>query len=158
MEARFYLSFGASGRVLIGTRTVPPLAPGAESSATATVTMPSGHLGSNPGGDYFLRACADGASTEIEANELNNCRASRTTVRIVKAHLVISALSDPPPTTRPGATFSVTDMVVNQGSVEAGASTTRYYLSPREGRSEFQILIGSREVARLEPATNPRAP
>jgi len=65
-------------RVLIGSRAVPSLAPGARSSGVATVTVPMG----TPNGTYRLLTCPDDTDAVTEINEANNCRASAETVRI----------------------------------------------------------------------------
>jgi subtilase family serine protease len=51
----------------IGERPVPPLAPGASSAGSSTVTLPSGLSGR-----YYLIAAADGAGTMPESSETNN--------------------------------------------------------------------------------------
>lgn len=45
------------------------------------------------------------------------------------ADLVVTSVSNPPALAAPGSSFSVTDSVKNQGTLGAGVSTTRYYLS-----------------------------
>jgi len=49
------------------------------------------------------------------------------------------------------ACFRVSDTVENQGSVAAGASTTRYYLSVNQQKDGSDILLaGSRSVSSLK--------
>ena len=77
---RYYLSLNTlrdSGDLaLSGSRSVPSLAPGATSTGSVTVTIPT----SAPSGTYFLLACADDGKVVPETNEANNCVASTTPV------------------------------------------------------------------------------
>jgi len=79
---RYYLSLDAAKGVgdllLTASRPVPALAAGASHSGTVTVTIPI----TLPFNSYFLLACADGASTVVETNEANNCKASATPITV----------------------------------------------------------------------------
>ena len=79
---RYYLSLdvvkGSTDTLLSGTRAVPILGPGAASSGTAVVAIPS----NTPLGTYVLLACADGAGSTAEGDESNNCKASLGSVRV----------------------------------------------------------------------------
>ncbi len=79
---RYYLSLDEvkdSGDVLLrGSRGVSPLAAGAWSTGTVTVTIPS----STALGTYFLLACADDRSRVAETDKTNNCRASDAQVKV----------------------------------------------------------------------------
>jgi subtilase family serine protease len=79
---RYYLSLNSTrdsaDKSLTGTRSVPALAAGADSSGTITVTIPT----TTAAGTYYLLACADGGGAVAETNETNNCRASSTTTII----------------------------------------------------------------------------
>lgn len=126
---RYFLSLDANKSggdpQLTGQRAVPSLAMNATSTGTTSVTVAP----STPAGTYFLLACADAASAVAESSEINNCIASATTVAIGGADLITSQMSNPPPTAMVGASFTVTDRVANVGTVNAGQTTTRYYLS-----------------------------
>jgi subtilase family serine protease len=63
---------------LTGTRPVPALEPGAVSTGTVTVTVPT----TTTVGTYYLLACADGQAVVAESNEANNCIASGIVVEI----------------------------------------------------------------------------
>lgn len=63
-------------RILNGGRNVPSLAPGAQSTGTANVTIQA----STPPGTYYLLACANRPVTITETDIHNNCVASATTV------------------------------------------------------------------------------
>ncbi len=75
-RVRYYLSVdgakSAGDTLLSGTWSVGILAPGATSSRTMTVTVPS----TTPLGTYHLLACADDLGVVIELVETNNCRSS----------------------------------------------------------------------------------
>jgi subtilase family serine protease len=81
---QYYLSTdttkSSGDKLLTGIRSVPALGPGAASTGTLTVTVPT----TTALGTYYLLACADdaGISTVAESNETNNCIASSTVVEI----------------------------------------------------------------------------
>jgi parallel beta-helix repeat protein len=149
-RAQYYLSLdglkNGGDRLLSGYRSVPSLAPGAESTGTITVTVPSG----TPLGTYFLLACADDTGAIAEADETNNCRASVARIQVGRPDLVAAAVSDPPAAAAPGSSFLVTDTVRNQSVFPAGASRVQYYLS-LDGlkNSGDRLLTGSRAVPSL---------
>jgi hypothetical protein len=64
--------------------------------------------------------------------------------------LVETVVGNPPTVAMPGASFSATDTVKNQGVGAAGASATRYYLSADQQKSGGAVLLGgSRSVSSL---------
>jgi len=66
--------------------------------------------------------------------------------------LVETLVSSPPSTAVVGGSFSVKDTAKNQGSVSAGASTTRYYFSLDKLKSSGdKLLSGQRAVPILAP-------
>jgi cysteine-rich repeat protein len=66
------------------------------------------------------------------------------------ADLIESALSEPPASSGIGSSFSVTDTVTNQGTADATASTTRYYLSTDAMKSVGdKQLTGTRAVGAI---------
>jgi subtilase family serine protease len=69
---------GGVDRVLGQRRQVPGLAPGATSTGSLSVRVPSG----TPRGTYFLLACADDAGTVTESTETNNCRSAAASVTV----------------------------------------------------------------------------
>ena len=147
-KTRYYLSTdqlkGSADTLLTGSRSVPSLAPGAESGGkSVTVTIPS----TMPLGTYYLLACADDTALVTEAEENNNCGASAMPVQVTRPDLVQTAVSNPPSAAAPGSSFKLTDTVQNQGLVAAAASTTRYYLSTDQQKgSGDTLLTGSRSV------------
>jgi parallel beta-helix repeat protein len=154
-RAQYYLSLdglkNSGDRLLSGYRSVPTLAPGAESTGTITVTIP----GATPFGTYFLLACADDAGALAEADETNNCRPSLARIQVGRPDLVTTAVTDPPASAAPGSSVLVTDTVRNQSVFPAGASRVRYYLSldPLRNGGD-KILTGSRSVPSLSAGTD----
>jgi subtilase family serine protease len=129
-----------------GTRSVPALGPGATSTGTVDVTIPS----STAAGAYYLLACADDMKVVAEGNETNNCIASSSTVQIQRPDLVETSVSKPTPTAIVGDSFSVTDTAKNQGNADAVSSTTQYYLSVDKIKGTGDILLtGTRSVPAL---------
>lgn len=155
---RYYLSADqqkTGGDVLLGgSRSVSGLAAGQSSGGSATVTIPS----AMPVGTYYLLACADDLNAVAETSETNNCLAAAATVTVTRPDLVETAVSNPPATAARGGTFRVTDTVRNQGTVTAGASATRYYLSQDQQKNSVDVLLsGSRSVSSLAAGRTSRA-
>ena len=77
---RYYLStdthWDAGDVRLSASRSIYALAPGATSTGTRTLWMPS-----TPGA-YYVIVCADGDAVVTESEESNNCRVSATPVRV----------------------------------------------------------------------------
>src|SRR4029453_16220736 len=93
-------------------RSVGPLAAGASSIGTATLTLPA----VIPTGSYYPLAQADGDTAIAELNEVNNTSAS--IVRI-GPDLTVSAFTVPARAAA-GGTLSVTDTIRNTGAGTAG--------------------------------------
>jgi hypothetical protein len=145
---RYYLSFDstkdATDVLLTGSRTVGELAPGAESSGTKAVTVPS----TTPPGTYTLLACADDLKKVVEGSD-SNCAAAAATILVGRADLLVADVSAPATALR-GAKITVTDVVLNQGNVPAPQSATRYYLATAPVRGTGDILLtGNRTVPLL---------
>jgi hypothetical protein len=79
---RYYLSTdqtrSTGDRRLSGSRVVPGLAAGGQSTGSVLVQVPNG----TNAGLYWLLACSDDTQTVTEGNETNNCRASATRVTV----------------------------------------------------------------------------
>ena len=151
-NTRYYLSQDASKDasdiLLNGTRSVPALAAGAQSAASRAVTIPA----TVAVGIFRVLACADDTLSLKEASDTNNCFASPGTVVIAFPDLVEIVLGDPPAYITPGAAFTVTDTVQNQGQAPAATSATRYYLSADAARDAADVLLsGTRSIAVLAP-------
>jgi subtilase family serine protease len=157
---RFYLSTDTTrdGVVqrLSGNRAVAELTPGASATGSRSVTVPT----TTPRGIYHLLACADDAGVVAEADETNNCRAATARIVIgpIGPDLTITAISDPPTSRAPGATFTITTTAANIGTADAAASTTRFYLSTTPTPDgTVQRLSGNRTVPELAPGTTATA-
>jgi subtilase family serine protease/subtilisin-like proprotein convertase family protein len=147
---RYYLSLDpqrdASDALLTGSRSLPSLAPGAVSTASAGLSVPA----TVPGGLYYLIACADDPDLTAESDETNNCRASASRMQVLQADLVETSVGNPPASAAPGGSFLISDTVANQGTAAAPGSATRYYLSSDAARDAADLLMGgSRSVAGL---------
>ncbi len=133
---------------LSGSRAVPALEVGAQSSGTATVTVSS----TTPPGFYTLLACADAGGVVTESNELNNCTASTTQLRVALPNLHVGSISGVPATVAPGASVSVTAPIHNSAEVAAGASTLRFYLSADGAKGPGDLLLpGKHSILTLGP-------
>jgi hypothetical protein len=79
---RFYLSLDtvkdATDILVIGSRAVPSLAPGASLKGSSTLTIDW----NTPAGTYYLIACADDLTAVAEADESNNCIASTRQINV----------------------------------------------------------------------------
>jgi subtilase family serine protease len=95
----------------------------------------------------------------VEGNESNNCRASGTAITVMLPDLVEQSVVNPGGPFRPGATFMVSDTVLNDSRVGTPASSsTRYYLSADTVRNTGDILlIGARTVPILGPSASSSA-
>ena len=79
---KFYLSTDAimsTADIAIGSRVVPRLLAGQSNAATTTVTIP----GTVTSGVYYVGACADAPSAQIESIEGDNCKAALGTISVV---------------------------------------------------------------------------
>jgi subtilase family serine protease len=156
---RYYVSVDAvkssNDQQLSGSRAVPALAVGAQSSGTATVTLSA----TTPPGIYTLFACADATSVVTESNEFNNCQPAATQLRVALANLSVTSFVGVPPAAAPGASFAVTTVVHNGGEVTSGASTLRFYFSADTIKGAGDVLLsGKRSIAALGPGITSAGP
>ncbi len=147
---RYYLSVDRirdlTDVALSGSRAVATLS--ARGSSTGTMTVSA--AAATPLGTYFVLACADDQRKVSETDDTNNCGASTAAVTLARPDLITTSLSDPPPSTIPGATFAVTDHVANVGEVAAVKSKTQYYLSVDGTYDADDLpLVGTRSVPAL---------
>jgi hypothetical protein len=151
----YYLSLdpfkSGNDKELDGQRTVGPLDPGATSTGSVGVIVPT----NAPLGTYYLLACADDPNRIAESNDDNNCAASGATVDLVPSpgppDLVTAEVNVMAAMTVGwGGTFNVTDRVNNIGTGGAVSSVTGYYLSSN-GTAKTRSLEGTRDVESLGP-------
>ena len=142
---RFYLSANAAldaTDVLLNSRAVPELAPGASNAGSTAVTLPP----STAAGAYYVIAQADAGNTLLETNETNNNKVSASFK--VGADLVVSAFTVPAMAAA-GTAVSVSDSTKNQGAGAAAESSTGFYLSANSVLDATDVFLGSRPVAGL---------
>jgi len=140
-----FTSKNSSARLLIGSRAVLALPAGGASPGSASVSVP----GDMATGTYYLLACADDTNLVLEMSETNNCAAAPVRVQ-VGPDLTESVVSSSTAVIGAGATFSVTDTVMNRGGGAADASITQYYLSTLPSKtSNARLLSGNRSVSPL---------
>ena len=122
------------------------LAAGASETQTTNLTIPS----ATPAGSYQIIAVADADGDVVETSEGNNTR-----FRTIQtgSDLAVSALSGPT-TAGSGQSILVSDTTTNQGSGQADASTTRFYLSDNFGLDAQDVDLGSRPVPVLGPGAS----
>lgn len=141
---RFYLSsdskFDASD-TLLGSRSIPVLAPKESSSGTTTLTIPS----ATPLGRFFLIGVADAANGIPETKEKN---AKARSLSLTLPDLTVQKLRGPS-SAAAGASIVVSDTTSNKAPVGAGASATQYYLSTDATLDGGDVLLGGRSVPAL---------
>jgi subtilase family serine protease len=123
-STRFYLSANFTldaGDFVLEAHGVGPLAPGASTAATTTITIPA----NVPTGTFYLIAMSDEGNAVAEPLETNN---TRFVMLRVGPDLLVSAITAPTRAAA-GATISVTDTTKNTGGGGSGPSTTAFYLS-----------------------------
>lgn len=141
---RFFLSTNFAwdaADVPLQGRSVPSLAPGAVSSGSTLVTIPSG----TASGSYYLIARADGLDSVAESLEGNNTRWA--TIR-VGPDLGISAMSGPA-AAGSGRSIVISETTTNTGAGEAQPSTTRFYLSTNYLLDSGDVALEARSVPAL---------
>ncbi len=142
---QYFLSSNAvldGADMLLGGRPVSAIAPGQINSGSASVTVPS----TATSGTYFVIAKADGGSVVAETSEPNNVRTGP--MLKIGADLTVTALTVPTKAAA-GAAITVTDTTANQGTGEADASSTGFYLSANLLLDASDVLLGSRAVPAL---------
>ena len=131
----FYLSTSpTSTGAFLGSRGVPSLAGNTSSTATTTLTLPSGLSGT-----YYIVACANGNRLATESNVNNDCSASAAFTVSTLPDFTESGVSIAG-TIANGGTIQVTDTTNNVGSAAPG-STTDIYLA-RSATSTGSYLGG----------------
>ena len=99
---------------------------------------------------YRIIAVADADQEIVETSESNNTRFH--TVQ-VGSDLVVSAFSGPS-TAGAGTSIAVNDTTANQGSGQASASATHFYLSTNFTLDAQDVALGSRPVPTLGSGAN----
>jgi subtilase family serine protease len=135
---RIYLSTNSvvdAGDTLLGSRDVAPLAAGASSAGSTTVTIPA----SVATGSYYLLVQADAGGAVAEALETNNLAQAYVQIG-PDLTMTIAA----PSSAAAGSAITVSDTVRNQGGGAAPATTSRFYLSANGSVDGGDALLGVR--------------
>jgi subtilase family serine protease len=143
--AAFYLSANTSLDAtdrLLGSHAVPPLAPGASDTQTASLMIPA----ATSGGIYYVLTKADWDNAVTETYETNNVRASAAIK--VGPDIVVTAITAPASAAQ-GAVIAVTDTTKNQGAGGAPPSATVFYLSTNTVLDAADPRLGLRAVEDL---------
>jgi subtilase family serine protease/photosystem II stability/assembly factor-like uncharacterized protein len=129
------------------TRTVPPLGPGAVSTATTRLTIPAA---AEPGIHNVL-VTADVGNVVREASELNNVLASATIIVALPDVTVTTVTA--PASTAGGRTISVANTVKNVGAVPTSAPVdVAFFLSVDTQHDDGDVPLGvTRTVGILPP-------
>ncbi len=141
---KIYLSTNSSWDALdtlIGSRAVPALAAGATDTGSISVTIPAG----TTSGTRYIIARADADNVVAELNETNNNKSKSIKIG---PDLTVSTLSAPTSAVR-GATITVTTAIKNNGGGDAGASTTKLYLSSNNIYDAGDTYLGERAVPNI---------
>jgi subtilase family serine protease len=131
---------------VLGTRSIPELAPTATSTATTQFTLPTGLVP----GSYTMFAVADGPGAVTESKEYNN---SRLAFIQIGPDVTLTALTAPS-TAGAGSTILVSDTTVNSGMGTAAASVTRFYLSADFSLDSSDTPLQARNVPSLDGAAS----
>lgn len=139
----FYLSTNSTidgTDTVLGSRPVPVLAAAGMNLGTTTVTLPANAAT----GTYYLIASADSGGAVVETLETNN-----TKFVLFRIGPDLNGLLNVPAIAARGATISITDTTRNIGGGAAGASVTRFYLSPNTTLDAGDTQLGQRDVPSL---------
>jgi hypothetical protein len=150
LVAGYYLSTDATitaADTYIGQRNFIALAAGASNSGSATVTVPANLVP----GTYYIGVLDDKTNVQPESNEANNARAgAKIKVAAQGVDLKPTAVSTSATSVGVGASFTISDTVINQG-VTPGTkiSTARYYLSTDATITTADTILGQRSAIAL---------
>ena len=143
---RYYLSTDetiTTGDTEVETDYVTRLDPSAISDESARIKAPSSE------GTYYYGACVDAVSGESDTG--NNC-SSAVTVTVLGSDLIVESptVSDSSP--GPGASFTLSATVRNQGGGRSASTTLRYYLSTDETITTGDTEVETDYVSSLDPS------
>jgi subtilase family serine protease len=142
---RYYLSTNSTldaNDVLLGSRPLAELSPGASDTGSAVLTLPP----NMPGGSYYVVAQADGGTVVTEISESNNTKVG-SAIKI-GADLIASALNIPAMASI-GGSFTITESTTNQGAGPVADSATGFFLSNDAGSDGGDVFLGARSVGVL---------
>ena len=151
---KFYLSTDATINTLdiaLGSRVVSRLLAGQSSPSLATTVVVPTTVAPRV---YYVGACADVPSVQIESIESDNCKVALGTINVVRnVDLVMSAVSTTATTIKAGGNLVISNTEKNQGTAAMLVGTTNrvnFYLSTDATITSADILLsGNRTVAAL---------
>ena len=143
---RYYLS--TDGTITtddteVETDYVTRLDPSAISDESARIEAPSSE------GTYYYGACVEAVDGESDTG--NNC-SSAVTVTVLGSDLIVEAPSVSNSSPGPGASFTLSATVRNQGGGAAPSTTLRYYLSTDQTITTGDTEIETSYVSPLDPS------
>ncbi|MBI4698003.1 MAG: DUF1566 domain-containing protein [Nitrospirae bacterium] len=124
----------------LGERSIPQLSPGLTDTGSTFVTIPA----VTPK-YYYIIAKADADSAVAELLEANNYMSK--TIKIGPDLIALTLTA--PTSAAMGSTITITESVRNDGGGDAGASTTRLYLSTNSTWDAGDTYLGERVVPAL---------
>ncbi len=132
-----------TGDTEVETDYVTRLDPSETGDESARIKAPSDE------GTYYYGACVD--AVDGESNTGNNC-SSAVTVTVLGSDLIVEspAVSDSSP--GPGASFTLSATVRNQGGGAAPSTTLRYYLSTDQTITTGDTEVDTDYVTSLDPS------
>ena len=130
-----------AGDTYLGERAIPALVAGATSTGSTSVTIPAVATT----GTRYIIAKADANAVITETSETNNKKSKSIKIG---PDLIVSLITAPTSAAR-GSTISVSDTTKNNGGGDAGASTTKLYLSTNTTWDAGDTYLGSRAVPLL---------
>jgi subtilase family serine protease len=154
---RFFLSSDDvldAADVLLGTRTLATLAPGATDTMMTMITVPANTA---VPGTYRVIGVVDALDQQVELDETNNTLVSApTSLTAYLPDLTVTALGVPA-TAAAGRPLAITNTVRNAGPAPAGAFTVQFFLSTDGVRHEGDRPFGARTIMSLGPFTTDTA-
>ena len=143
---RYYQSTDATittGDTEVTTDSVRSLDPSGISDESARVRAPSSK------GTYYYGACVEAVTGESDTG--NNC-SSAVTVTVSGSDLIVESPSVSDSSPGPGASFTLSAIVRNQGGDSAPSTTLRYYISTDVTISTDDTEVDTDYVSPLDPS------
>ena len=126
------------------SRSIGALAAGATSTGTIVTFPPP-----LPFGSFHVLACADIEKRALESDEQNNCTASNGKVSVAAVNLAVTSLDEPPAAVTVGDVIDLSATTANLGTLAAGFSSTRFFLSQDAQAGDDLPVVGSQLVPSL---------
>ncbi|MXZ08363.1 MAG: hypothetical protein F4Y79_02870, partial [Gemmatimonadetes bacterium] len=143
---RYYLSTDATittGDTEVDTDYVSRLNPSESGDESARIEAPSSE------GTYYYGACVDAVSGESDTG--NNC-SSAISITVLGSDLVVESPTVSESNLGPGASFTLSATVRNQGGGRSASTTLRYYLSTDVTITTGDTEIETSYVSSLDPS------